>query len=89
MTLKEKKKEKGTLKRMISSPYFEVRPKIGGFSIIVVGVIGVSEISKLLVTVKCHGMKLVISGSSLLVNVLEHNTLEIMGKVEDIKIING
>lgn len=89
MTIKEKKKEKGMLKRMISSPYFEVRPKIGGFSVIIVGAIGVSEISEAQITVKCHGMKLGISGELLLINILEHNTLEITGKVEDIRIING
>ena len=89
MTTKEKKKEKGMLKRMISSPYFEVRPKIGGFSVIIVGAIGVSEISEAQITVKCHGMKLGISGESLLINILEHTTLEITGKVEDIRIING
>ncbi len=30
-----------------------------------------------------------ISGTKILVNVLEHNTLEIIGKIEEIKIING
>ncbi len=89
MTLKEKNKENGKVRRIISSPYFEVRPKIGGFSIVVIGAIGVNEINESSTTVKCHGMKLEIGGTHLLINVIEHNTLEITGKVEDIRIING
>lgn len=89
MTKKEKNKSKGIVKQIISSPYFEVRPKLGGFSVIIVGAIGLSEVDRSCVTVKCHGMKLEISGDDILINVLEHNTLEITGKVEDIRIINA
>lgn len=89
MTTKEKKKSNPYVKKIISSPYFEVRPKAGGSRMIIVGAIGVSEVDSCGVTVKCHGMKLRISGAKILINILEHNTLEITGAVEDIKIINA
>ncbi len=85
---KEKNRSKEFIKQMISSPYFEVQPKAGGARMIIVGAIGVSEVDTCGVTVKCHGMKLRIIGEKILINILEHNTLEITGAVEDIKIIN-
>ena len=89
MTVKSPINKKISAGRLVSYPYFEVRPKIRGVQVIVVGAIGVSEITSDMVLVKCHNMKLQIIGKSVDVNVLEHNTLEITGVVEDIKIINA
>ena len=89
MTRKEKNENKTSLKQIIVSPYFEVRPVIGGVKIIIIGAVGISEVDETVVMVKCHGMKLRISGTGVRINVLEHNSLEVVGRVEDIKIVNA
>ena len=89
MTSKDKKSSNISVNKIIASPYFEVRPAIGGVKIIVIGAVGISEVSESEVMVKCHGMKLRISGAGILINVLEHNLLEVVGRVEDIKIVNA
>ena len=89
MTTKEKITEKKRISKIISSPYFEVRPKVYGSQIVISGAIGISELDAESVLVKCHGVKLQISGKRIRINVLEHNTLEVVGGVEDIRIINA
>ena len=89
MTSKEKNTEKMRINKIISYPYFEVRPKTRGSQIVISGAIGISEVDAENVLVKCHGVKLHISGKDMKINVLEHNVLEFFGKVEDIKIINA
>lgn len=89
MTVKEKRTEKIRASKIISAPYFEARPKSYGMQIVIVGAIGISEVNEEGVLVKCHGIKLRISGKRIKINVLEHNTLEVVGGVEDINIINA
>lgn len=89
MTPKDKKISKISMNQIIASPYFEVHPILGGVKIIIIGAVGISEVDELGVMVKCHGMKLRVNGSGILINVLEHNSLEVVGRVEDIKIVNA
>lgn len=89
MTAIPKNKEKTLLTKVINSPYFEVHKKAVGVQMIIIGVIGISGIDNSKVLVKCHGVKMEIYGNKLSVNVLERNTLEINGEVEDIKIVNA
>lgn len=88
MTAIHKSKEKTFRSKVIHTPYFEVHPKSRGVQIIIIGAIGISELDNSKILVKCHGMKMEVYGNKLSVNVLEHNTLEISGEVEDIKIAN-
>lgn len=89
MTTNEKTKVKSRISRVISSPYFEVRPKLRGVQIVVAGAVGISEVTLERILVKCHGIKLEICGFDLKVNVIESNTIEIVGIVEDIKFVNA
>ena len=89
MTVKDKINKAPSLRKVITSPYFEVHTKPRGARVVIIGAIGVSEVDVEGVLVKCHGVKLRINGNNISINVLERNTLELVGKVEDIKIING
>ena len=79
-------KGKNLTRNILSSPYFEVIPGRRFTKIIIVGVIGVSEAKDDSIIVKCHGIKIRLCGASIKMNVLEHNTLEIIGKIEEIKL---
>lgn len=89
MTIKDKIGNKTHLGKLIFSPYLELIPEGKKSRLIIVGAIGVSELNDGGVLVKCHGIKLRILGKEVRLNVLEHNTLEILGAVEDIKILNA
>ena len=89
MTATSKNKEKALKSKVVHSPYFEVHPKSRGVQVIIIGAIGISELDNSKVLVKCHGVKIEIYGSKLSVSVLERNALEIVGEVEDIKIVNA
>jgi hypothetical protein len=89
MTIKGKIIDKIRVSKIISSPYFEARPRPYGMQIVIVGAVGISEVDEGGVLVKCHGVKLRISGKRIKINVLEHNTLEVVGRVEGINIINA
>ncbi len=75
--------------KVIANPHVEMTPRKNKTQLIIVGVVGISQLQDDAVVIKCHGVKMRISGAKILVNVLEHNTLEIIGKIEEIKIING
>ena len=79
-------KEKNLTRNILSSPYFEVIPNKKFTKIIIVGAVGVSEANDDGIIVKCHGMKIRLCGTNIKINVLEHNTLEIFGKIEEIKL---
>ena len=88
MSLLEKKINYGHICNLIASPYFEVRPGKAKTSFVLHGAIGVSEIDTERVLIKCHGIKLQVCGKKIVLNILEHNTIEVVGRVEEILIIN-
>ena len=79
-------KDKNVVRNILSSPYFEVIPGKRFTKIIIVGAVGVSEAKDDSIIVKCHGVKIRLCGTNIQLNVLENNTLEIMGKIEEIKL---
>ena len=79
-------KEKNMVRNILLSPYFEVIPGRRFTKIVIVGAIGVSEAKDDSIIVKCHGIKIRLCGTNIKMNVLEHNTLEIIGKIEEIKL---
>ena len=87
--MKPKIKSVTNLKEMLLSPYFEVHPGRIKSKIILIGVIGVSEINERTILIKCHGTKIKISGSNISLSVFEQNALEVTGKVEGIQIIDA
>jgi hypothetical protein len=79
-------KDKFMPRNILSSPYLEVVPGKKTTKVIIVGAVGVNEALNESIIVKCHGVKIKICGSNIKMNVLEHNTLEILGKIEEIKL---
>ena len=71
---------------LLSSPYFEVIPNKKVTKIIITGAVGVSEAADESITIKCHGRKIRICGPKVKMNILENNTLEIVGRIEEIKL---
>lgn len=86
MTIKTNNKTAIKIRETIISPYFEVYPSRIKSKIVFTGVIGVSEIGDNVALIKCHGGKIKITGKNISICVLEHNTLEVSGKVEGIYI---
>ena len=60
-----------------------------GVSILISGVVSISEFSEEMIAVKSHGMKLLIRGKRLNMTVFENNSIEISGRVEDIAFCYG
>lgn len=86
MTSKTNNKTAIKIRETILSPYFEVHPSRVKSKVVFTGVIGVNEIGDGLASIKCHGGKIKITGKNISISVLEHNTLEVTGKVEGIYI---
>ena len=78
--------DKNIINELLSSPFFEVIPKKKATKIIITGAVGVSEAAEDSITIKCHGIKIRICGSKVKMNILENNTLEIVGRIEEIKL---
>ncbi len=89
MQAKSTKKERTQISSFLSAPYYEVHPGRAVTKVVLYGAIGVSEMDCEHILIKCHGLKLQVSGKRMLLNILEHNTLEIIGRVEGINILNA
>ena len=55
-----------------------------GISIVLSGVIGISDYSESEILLKSHGGKIRICGKRLLLSIYEDNTAEIVGRIEEI-----
>ena len=69
--------------------HLEARRSTRGMSVIIGGVIGISDFSAETVLLKSHGGKIVVSGSYLLISIYEGGVVEILGKVTDISFKYG
>ncbi len=86
------KNESKDLKSKVSFPYpfdLEIKRYGGGLKMVVVGAIGISELSDSSIVIKCHGIRMNVLGTKLKINVLESKTLEIYGRTEEIKFTYG
>ena len=87
----EKSKEKISIPTSFSATRFRleaVRCR-RGMSIIISGVISVSEFSSETISLKTHGQGLKILGQRLAIAVFENSDIEISGKIEEVKLSYG
>ena len=77
------------IKELPSQISMEIKRCAGGIKAVIVGADGISEFSENLIAVKCHGTKIYISGEKIKMNVLENKTMEIQGRVGEIKLGYG
>ena len=82
-------KQINTVKSALSPFNVEIRRCAGGVKMIVVGAVGISEFDDNTIAIKCHGTKMQISGEKIKMNALENKTLEIYGRVGEIKLGYG
>lgn len=73
----------------LSAFHLEANRSRSGMTVTVGGIIGISDYSDTGVLLMSHGGRICILGKRLKLCVYENNTLEISGKVEDIKFSYG
>ncbi len=68
----------------LSSFHLEANRSSKGMSLILSGIIGISDFSEERIELLSHGGRVIISGKRLFINLYENNNLEILGKAEEI-----
>ena len=85
----EKKKEQKSPIEPFSSFHFEADRCSVGMCMVISGVVGISQLSDEIVSLKSHGGRLDISGKRLKICVFENSTVEIKGRIEEAKFLYG
>ena len=62
---------------------------IGGISLVLSGVIGVSDYSECEIILKSHGGRIKVRGKRLMLSIFEDKTAEIIGRIEEIGFCYG
>lgn len=72
--------------KVVSPPSFSLEAsRVGrGISIVLSGVIGISDYSESEILLKSHGGKIKVCGQRLMLSIYEDNTAEIVGRIEEI-----
>ena len=86
MPQKEKSKN-GTMPSVpsgFSSFHIEANRSTKGLSIVLSGIIGISDFSDTYICFKSHGGRIKVVGKSLFLNVYEGGSAEIVGRIEEI-----
>lgn len=86
MTEKSKRKEvslKDTPKGL-SAFHLEADRSRAGLSIVLSGIIGISDFSDSFIHLKGHGGRICVNGQKLFISVYENGSVEIVGRVEEI-----
>ena len=60
-----------------------------GMAILISGIIGISDFSDCSIHLRSHGGRIAINGKGLFINVYENQSVEIVGRVEEIIFKNG
>ena len=91
MTEKPKKEKKhlSISPSAISNFHLEARRTVHGMSLIIGGVIGISDFSAESVLLKSHSGRILVVGRYLYISIFEGGVVEIIGKVEDIRFSYG
>ena len=86
MTQKYKTVEKGEKENPngLSSFHLEADRSRRGLSVVLSGIIGISDFSDSLIDLKGHGGRISVHGKKLFISVYENGSVEIVGKVEEI-----
>ncbi len=75
--------------RGVRSFHLEADRTLSGMSVILSGIIGISDFSDSLVYLQSHGGRIIVNGSGLLICVLDGGSVEIVGRVEGISFKYG
>lgn len=89
MTEKRIDKNFGGVLDTLSKFHLEANRCGKGMSIILSGIIGISDFSDSLIELKSHGGRICVTGKRLFINVYQNNSVEIVGKIEEICFRNG
>ena len=80
---KERKKYPG-VPSGLSAFHLEANRNSGGMSVILSGIIGISDFSDSSIELLSHGGRICVTGKQLFISVYENNTLEIVGRIGEI-----
>ena len=83
------KKQRLSVPSVVSRFHLEARRSVKGMSVIVGGVIGISDFSDETVLLKSHSGKIKVKGKYLSISIYEGGVIERLGKVEDISFSYG
>lgn len=81
---KKQTKQMPEMLSALSSFHLEANRNGGGMSLVLSGIIGVSDFSDELITLLSHGGRILVYGSKLFISLYENNSVEIEGKVSGI-----
>ncbi len=86
MTHKEKtgRSTYSAISAALSSFHLEADRSTRGMSVILSGVIGISDFSDSSIHLLTHGGRIIVNGQKLFICVYENNSVEIVGKVEGV-----
>lgn len=84
MTEKKQSNVKSGVLSGLSSFHLEANRSSRGMSLLLSGIIGISDFSEERIELLSHGGRVIICGKRLFINVYENNNLEILGKAEEI-----
>ncbi len=84
MTEKKQAKIRSGVPSGLSSFHLEANRSSRGMSLLLSGIIGISDFSEERIELLSHGGRVIISGKKLFINIYENNNLEILGKAEEI-----
>lgn len=84
MTEKSKANSQDKILPGLSSFHLEADRASGGMSLILSGIIGISDFSDNYIHLLSHGGRVKVNGRSLFIRVYENNRVEIVGRIEGI-----
>ena len=88
MTKKENGRQNSTVKPSASF-HLEADRCSRGISLMLSGIIGVSEFSDSVIQLQSHGGRIILSGSRMAISVYDGGCVEVLGKVEAIQFKYG
>ena len=84
MTEKRRVEKRYSIPSGFSAFHLEADRSTKGMAIVLSGIIGVSDFSDNSIGLRSHGGRIVVNGEKLFINVYENNSVEIVGRVEEI-----
>lgn len=86
---KKNKRDPAIIPAGLSSFHMEADRTARGMSLVLCGIIGISDFSDNLVVLLSHGGRISVSGRRLFIGVFEGGSVEIVGRVEEINFKYG
>ena len=79
----------GGVPSAFSSFHIELNRSVRGISLLASGIIGISDFSEECAVLLSHGGRIIVVGRRLSISIYENKTVEVSGRVEDIKFTYG